>query len=187
VALERRACAHDPTAGIARASITIEAPRLPSREQFQAMLKALDGHERKHPAAFTVRLLAFTGLRVYEARQLDPNDINLEAGWIYVRITKNGIARYVPVIEEARTVLQQFKDGHRIVDCRKALRTASKKTMTPHDLRHLFATRCIESGVDVRTVAAWLGHKDGGALLLRRYSHLRDEHSKAMAQKVKFL
>jgi len=34
-------------------------------------------------------------------------------------------------------------------------------------LRHLFATRCIESGVDIPTVSRWLGHKDGGALAMK--------------------
>jgi len=58
--------------------------------------------------------------------------------------------------------------------------------ITHHDLRHLFATRCIESGVDIVTVSRWLGHKDGGALAMKTYGHLRNEHSQAMAQKVKF-
>ena len=58
--------------------------------------------------------------------------------------------------------------------------------ITHHDLRHLFATRCIESGVDIPTVSRWLGHKDGGALAMKVYGHLRDAHSSAMAQKVTF-
>jgi len=58
--------------------------------------------------------------------------------------------------------------------------------ITHHDLRHLFATRCIESGVDIPTVSRWLGHKDGGALAMRTYGHLRDEHSQMMAAKVSF-
>jgi len=53
-------------------------------------------------------------------------------------------------------------------------------------LRHLFATRCIESGVDIPTVSCWLGHKDGGALAMKVYGHLRDSHSAEMAQKVCF-
>jgi integrase len=41
-----------------------------------------------------------------------------------------------------------------------------------HMLRHLFASSLISAGVDVRTVAEYLGHSDGGALVLRTYSHL---------------
>ena len=57
---------------------------------------------------------------------------------------------------------------------------------THHDLRHLFATRCIETGVDIPTVSRWLGHKDGGALAMKVYGHLRNQHSTSMAQKVVF-
>jgi integrase len=59
--------------------------------------------------------------------------------------------------------------------------------ITHHDLRHLFATRCIESGVDIPTVSRWLGHKDGGALAMKTYGHLRDQHSQQMAARVVFL
>jgi integrase len=55
-----------------------------------------------------------------------------------------------------------------------------------HDLRHRFATRCIESGVDIPTVSLWLGNADGGALTMRTYGHLRQEHSTAQAAKVHF-
>jgi integrase len=51
----------------------------------------------------------------------------------------------------------------------------------------LFATRCIEAGVDIPTVSRWLGHSDGGALAMRVYGHLRDTHSTEMAQKVHFI
>jgi integrase len=63
-------------------------------------------------------------------------------------------------------------------ECQGAINTACTKLgiarFTHHDLRHLFATRCIESGVDIPTVSRWLGHKDGGALAMKVYGHLRD-------------
>jgi integrase len=75
-------------------------------------------------------------------------------------------------------------------ECEKSLTNACKKVgasrITHHDLRHLFATLCIESGVDIPTVSRWLGHKDGGALAMKVYGHLRDQHSVAMAQRVTF-
>lgn len=75
-------------------------------------------------------------------------------------------------------------------ECQKSMENACKRLgiprITHHDLRHLFATRCIESGVDVPTVSRWLGHKDGGALAMRVYGHLRDQHSAAMARRVSF-
>jgi len=70
------------------------------------------------------------------------------------------------------------------------LQTACKKLELPqfthHDFRHFFATTCIESGVDIPTVSRWLGHKDGGALAMKRYGHLRQEHSFAMIKRVSF-
>jgi site-specific recombinase XerD len=53
-------------------------------------------------------------------------------------------------------------------------------------VRHLFATTCIESGVDIPTVSRGLGHKDGGALAMKVYGHLGDQHSSNMAQRVWF-
>ncbi|NBP22949.1 MAG: hypothetical protein EBU81_00005, partial [Proteobacteria bacterium] len=58
--------------------------------------------------------------------------------------------------------------------------------VTHHDLRHLFATTCIECGVDIPTVSRWLGHSDGGALAMKTYGHLRQEHSQSEARKVTF-
>jgi len=78
----------------------------------------------------------------------------------------------------------------RVFGCKKSIATACKKFRIPrfthHDLRHLFATRCIESAVDIPTISRWLARKDGGALAMKTYGHLRDQHSTNMAQKVVF-
>jgi hypothetical protein len=70
------------------------------------------------------------------------------------------------------------------------LETACRKLGFPqythHDFRHFFATTCIESGVDIPTISRWLGHCDGGALAMKRYGHLRQEHSLAMSKRVSF-
>jgi integrase len=55
-----------------------------------------------------------------------------------------------------------------------------------HDFRHFFATTCIEAGVDIPTISRWLGHKDGGALAMRVYGHLREDHSFAQIKRVTF-
>jgi len=43
------------------------------------------------------------------------------------------------------------------------------RQMSDNDLRHLFATRCVEAGVDIPTVSRWLNHQDGGALAMKTY------------------
>ena len=46
----------------------------------------------------------------------------------------------------------------------------------------MFITRAIERGVDVKVIAEWQGHKDGGKLILGTYSHVNRSHSQRMAQ-----
>jgi hypothetical protein len=45
----------------------------------------------------------------------------------------------------------------------------------------MLITRAIERGVDVKVIADWQGHKDGGKLILNTYSHVRRPHSERMA------
>jgi integrase len=56
-----------------------------------------------------------------------------------------------------------------------------------HDLRHTFVSLMAKAGVHVSVIAAMLGHKDGGALLLRRYRHLFPDEQKAAAAAFQWL
>ena len=106
--------------------------------------------------------------------------------------------RVVPIIQDAREFFSKRAPGGKswkslVVprpDMRHWFRLAVEKLGLPrwthHDMRHLFATKCIESGVDVPTVSRWLGHRDGGVLAMKIYGHLRDWHSQECAQKVRF-
>ena len=42
------------------------------------------------------------------------------------------------------------------------------------------------SGIDFMTIAAWVGHKDGGVLIGKVYGHLANEHRKAMGERLNF-
>jgi integrase len=97
------------------------------------------------------------------------------------------------LLERLRTERPEAKPSDSVMQvftCQGALTRACKtvgiKRITHHDLRHLFATLCIESGVDIPTVSKWLGHQDGGALAMKVYGHLREEHSVGMAKRVSF-
>jgi len=46
----------------------------------------------------------------------------------------------------------------------------------------MFVVRAIERGVDIKVIAEWQGHRDGGKLILATYSHVRAVHSNRMAQ-----
>jgi integrase len=196
----------NPTSELSRARISQKVLRLPERDQFKAMVSKIAARSSWGPkAANLVEFLAYGGMRLYtEAQWATWEDIDWKRKEIIVRGdpetgTKNWEIRRVPIIPDMEELLKRMqaeKQGQttgkllEIVECPISLEKACSDIGIPklrhHDLRHLFATRCIESGVDIPTVSRWLGHKDGGALAMKTYGHLRNEHSQAMAQKVKF-
>ena len=181
---------------------------LPSQKKFRELVEEI----RRVPfgpglaSADLVEFLAYTGLRVKsEAAHVTWADCDFERGEVVVRGnpgtgTKNSEARRVPMIADCVRLLQRLRSERpdakpdslvmRVRECQGTITRACKALgiarFTHHDLRHLFATTCIESGVDIPTVSRWLGHKDGGALAMKVYGHLRDQHSANMAQRVSF-
>jgi Site-specific recombinase XerD len=207
VAVECGVVYSNAAAVVKRAAVRGKEIALPTIEKFSALIDEMRaGHSRDsiNCADFAAGL-AFTGCRVGEARQIAWRDVDFETGEIVVRGdaktgTKNWELRRVPLIPDARALFQRIRGEHPgesldakvflVGECQKSLDRAAQKVgtdrITHHDLRHLFATRCIESGVDIPTVSRWLGHKDGGALAMKTYGHLRREHSIAQAQRVTF-
>jgi integrase len=207
IAIEAGVLYSNPAAPLKRAAIRGKEIALPSIDKFNALLAEMrNGHSRysSHCADFASGL-AFTGCRISEAREITWRDVDFDAGEIVVRGdantgTKNWELRRVPLIPDARSLFQRMLSERagesldaklfRVGECQKALDRACKNVgadrITHHDLRHLFATRSIESGVDIPTVSRWLGHKDGGALAMKTYGHLRREHSIAQALRVTF-
>jgi integrase len=207
VAKEAGIIYRNPAEKLERVKVRPKQPTLPSGDQFLQLVDAVEhaGAWCSRDCADFVRGLAFTGCRKGEAGQIEWRDVDFEAGEIIIRGdpetgTKNWELRRVPLIPEARGLFQQMRSERpgepldkkvfEVRECQKALDRACKKVgadrITHHGLRHLFATRCIESGVDIPTVSRWLGHKDGGALAMKTYGHLRREHSIAQAQRVTF-
>jgi integrase len=73
-----------------------------------------------------------------------------------------------------------------IKNAKKAIAAACKRLQLPafshRSFRRMFITRAIELGVDVKVIAEWQGHRDGGQLILSTYSHVRPVHSQRMAK-----
>ncbi|HEY4273170.1 MAG TPA: site-specific integrase [Candidatus Udaeobacter sp.] len=197
----------NPAENLGRVPVRAKQVTLPSSEQFLQVVDAVEhaGAWCSRDCADFLRGLAFTGCRKGEAAQITWRDVDFDAGEIVVRgdpetATKNWTVRRVPLIPEARELFDRMRAERAdepldarvfgVREAQKALDGACNKVeaerITHHDLRHLFATRCIESGVDIPTVSRWLGHKDGGTLAMRTYGHLRREHSIAQAQRVTF-
>lgn len=202
IAIEKGARAQNPARFITKKRLVTRELTLPSPQQFDAFVTAIGsaGAWCSRDCADFVRFLAYGGFRKTEAANITWEDVDFSGGQIRVRVTKNGKPRSVPMIPDMMALLQRIRALRpeakpsdpvmRVRECQKAMDRAATlagmKRITHHDLRHLFATRCIESGVDIPTVSRWLGHSDGGALAMRVYGHLRDQHSVNMARRVTF-
>ena len=193
---------------VKRARVRRKELQLPEPDQFLALVSHVrgNGSGRGGHSADAIEFFSYAGSRLSEAAKIYGRDCSFLKNEIIIRGdpitgTKNWEMRRVPMIPEMRKLLERMKAergeteflDNPVLKVRKfnrSLKNASKKLrlfhLTHHDLRHLFATRCIESGVDIPTVAKWLGHKDGGVLAMQTYGHLRDGHSANMAQKVIF-
>jgi integrase len=206
--LEIAGITHDnnPALKIKRLGVKPTQLQLPEPVQFNQILEIIQtsgAGQAQHCADFA-RFLAFSGCRLSEARQVTWADVDWARGEIKIHTAKRARTsqqhelRYVPIIPPMRELLERLKQGNpqpadkvcQVGEAEKSLtracRLAEVARITHHDLRHLFATRCIEAGVDIPTVSRWLGHSDGGALAMKVYGHLRREHSASMAQKVTF-
>ena len=207
IAVELGVRYENPATSIKRVTVRPKALQLPSASQFVRFLESIEqgggGSSRK--CADLVRFLAYGGFRLGEAIHITWGDCNFDKREIIVRGdantgTKNGSVRKVPMIDDMVRLLARLRETRAnepldaivvpVRECQKAMDRGADETgmkrITHHDLRHLFATKCIEAGVDIPTVSRWLGHKDGGALAMKVYGHLRDEHSATMAQRVSF-
>ncbi|HEV2435743.1 MAG TPA: site-specific integrase [Verrucomicrobiae bacterium] len=180
---------------IPRRPVTIRERYTLNQDEFSLLLAECDRRPRSH-VGLIVRFLSHTGLRIGAARQLKWSDVQADGIKVPGSIQKNGKVCIVPFVNGTIEILSRLKaitgDGEFILpqkECKRSLDSACRCAGLPHlshhDFRHLFATRCIESGVDVPTAARWLGHRDGGALLSKVYFHLLNPHSRAMAAKVR--
>ena len=207
LAIESGAVYSNPAAAIKRAKVLPKRLELPNLELFDRFVKAISDCNGRYSrdCANLVRFLAYGGFRLGEAANVTWQDCDFAKGKIVLRGdpvtgTKNNEVREVPMIPDMRALLERLSAVHhgrqptdhvmRVKEAGIAMTRAAKlvgmRRITHHDLRHLFATRCIEAGVDIPTVSRWLGHKDGGALAMKTYGHLRDEHSVNMAKRVSF-
>jgi integrase len=201
----------NPADDLGRASGQEKRIVLPTTEDFHRLVNEIENPASgqrsgfSKPCADLVRFLALSGCRLGEAREVRWQDCNFTLKMVTIwghpeTRTKNGEHRTIPMIPELESLLRQWREDRpdeapdakvlEVFEAQKAINRACKVTgihrLTHHDFRHLFATRALQCGVDVPTVAGWLGHKDKGALILKTYSHVMPEHSADMAVKVSF-
>jgi integrase/recombinase XerD len=147
-----------------------------SAEQVRGVLAAL----RRPRIRMLFTTMYATGLRLKEARYLKTQDINAKRGVIVVKYAKGGTERLVPLSQTLLGQLREYWKSERptapylfpstvsvapiCADVpRKALKRAAKEAgvqqkVSPHTLRHCFATHMLEAGVELRTIQVILGH-----------------------------
>ncbi len=154
-----------------------------------------------------LHVLYATGLRVSELVHLKMNDVNLQSGSV-LAFGKGSKERYVPLGKFAIAAIDRYyKDGRPVlVGQRKspfifvgqagraitrqsfwkqlklhALHVGMKKTISPHVIRHSFATHLLENGADLRSVQIMLGHADISTTQI--YTHVTRERLKEVHKK----
>lgn len=199
---------HDPTEDLESPALERKLPKVLSGEEVEALLDQPDPRSLlgQRDAAM-LELLYGTGLRVSELISLTLNDLNLEAGYLKAR-GKGGKERLVPLGEMASQKVREYVDGarsqwardqndHRLFLNRsgkgltrqgfwKLLKAYARKAgiqgeISPHSLRHSFATHLLEGGADLRSVQKMLGHADISTTQI--YTRVRKERLRALYNK----
>jgi integrase/recombinase XerD len=187
----------DPTAELRGPRLGTRLPKVLSRDEVQALLRQPRGTS---PMALRDRALLETmyacGLRASEAIALERSQVDLDAGIVRTR-GKGSKERIVPIGSVAQRSLRQYleKGRPRLVGLRDeplvfvnvrgeglsrqglykiiqrhARAAGLERKMSPHTLRHTFATHLLAGGCDLRSLQEMLGHADIGTTQI--YTHL---------------
>ncbi|MCP4926957.1 MAG: site-specific tyrosine recombinase XerD [Gammaproteobacteria bacterium] len=197
----------DPTLKIDMPKIGRSLPRSLSEDEVKALLDAPDTHDPLgHRDRTMLEVLYATGLRVTELINLKQGEINLNQGVLRVS-GKGDRDRLIPIGDEAQEWLREFLGGSRIeillerhtdylfptrrgdrmtrqafwhIIKRYTKKAGIKGKLSPHTLRHAFATHLLNNGADLRVVQMLLGHSDLSTTQI--YTHvararMKDLHS----------
>lgn len=194
---------NDPTADIEMPRIGRSLPQTLSEEEVDSLLNAPNTDEPLgHRDRAMLELLYATGLRVSELINLKQSQINFNQGVLRI-IGKGDRERLIPLGEESQRWLKNFIDGPRMeillerqtdylfptrrgdrmtrqafwhIIKRYAEKSGIRKKMSPHSLRHAFATHLLNRGADLRVVQLLLGHSDLSTTQI--YTHVARERLK---------
>jgi integrase/recombinase XerD len=193
----------DPTAQIAMPKVGRSLPRSLTEEEVEALLAAPTVSDPLgHRDRTMLEVLYATGLRVSELVNLSLAQVNLNQGVLRI-VGKGDRERLIPLGEEAVQWVQQFLQGPRVeillerqtdylfptrrgdrmtrqafwhIIKRYARKAGVQKDLSPHTLRHAFATHLLNHGADLRVVQMLLGHSDLSTTQI--YTHVARERLK---------
>lgn len=193
----------NPALNLSSPRLWTTLPRVLSEAEVEALLAAPDAET---PLGLRdkamLELLYATGMRVSELTGLSLPQLRLDAGFIVVS-GKGGKERVVPVGEQAEGWLERYlsesrpglaKGRHERVfvnrrgtplsrqgfwkNLRKYGRAAGIRELSPHVLRHSFATHLLEHGADLRAVQMMLGHSDISTTQI--YTHIHAQRLRSL-------
>ncbi len=186
-----------PAAHLGAARLGKPIRKTPSFEEFRAIVanirsQKFNGHDAEESADF-VEFLGLAGLGKAEAAALRQCDIDWKRETIttFRHKTKSGFA--IPIFPQVKPLLLRRRrddaPNERVFAINRAdsaianaCRRLNLARYSHISFRRMFITRAIERGADVKVIAEWQGHKDGGKLILDTYSHVNRAHSHRMAQ-----
>lgn len=179
----------DLTAGRKAPRTGRKLPVVLSREEVKRLTAAAKSARDK-----AIIQVLYCGLRVSECVGLKRNDLDFESRKIAIQAGKGAKDRTMRLSKRAVELLERYlkrrKDGGEFVFSgpdgkqlgvrsiqkmisRCAEQAGIKKTVSPHKLRHSFATHLLESGVDIRYIQTLLGHADLSTTQI--YTHVSDK------------
>jgi len=204
-AVRERLTGEDPSARIDRPKLGRPLPRTLTEAEVEALLAAPDVNQpRGLRDRCMLELLYATGLRVSELVGLTLAQVNLQQGVVRV-LGKGSKERLVPLGEEAVSWLEQWlrfgrpvlldgrefdtlfptrrgatmtRQGFWHLIRRYALQAGIGTALSPHTLRHAFATHLLNHGADLRVVQLLLGHSNLSTTQI--YTHVARERLKAL-------
>lgn len=193
----------DPTADIEMPRIGRSLPKTLTEEEVDSLLNAPNTDEPLgHRDRAMLELLYATGLRVSELINLKQSQINFNQGVLRI-VGKGDRERLIPLGEESQRWLRDFIDGPRMeillerqtdylfptrrgdrmtrqafwhIIKRYSDKAGVRKKLSPHSLRHAFATHLLNRGADLRVVQLLLGHSDLSTTQI--YTHVARERLK---------
>ena len=193
----------NPVADIDRPPVPRGRTLFLTQEQSQALLEQCRKSQNKRLYPYVLTLL-HTGMRPGEAAGIRWQNVHFDKRIIELVDTKNGDIRRVPMTQTVMGTLKrikkpaseyvfltsaQAKKGINMLPSKyfqKSFDYARAKAELPnlhmHDLRHTAASHLLMAGVDLRTLAAILGHRT--MQMVMRYTHLLDDHKQAAIDKL---
>ncbi|VAX33770.1 Site-specific tyrosine recombinase XerD [hydrothermal vent metagenome] len=174
----------DPSENLQTPARWERLPKAISVDDVQRLLEVIEGGELALRDLAMLELMYASGLRVSELVNLRVEDVNLEAGFVRV-IGKGSRERVVPVSEQTignirkymkqlRTSLLKGKESPYLFISRRGTSLTRQRfwqtikgygrltgiKVSPHVIRHSFATHLLEGGADLRSIQKMLGHAD---------------------------